>query len=129
MKKSKKVLVIFLCAIAAIITLGYIPIWKNDREARENRKEVYSLIEQGEDLTKAEEKLRSAGFRLGYEEPITPTIDKDYLQQIVVIGNTKPNFFESIGYASGASWMPFVHSESPYVIIDATLEGEIIRIR
>ena len=64
-----------------------------------------------------------------YDEPIAPTFKKDYLQQIVIIGKTQANAFESFAYAAQLSWMPFTHSESPYVVIDATLEGEITVIR
>lgn len=129
MKKFKKIFLISLSAILALSILGYIPIWKNDMEARKNREQVYGLVEIGDDLELAQEKLRKAGFRLMYDNPITPTIDRDYFQQLVIIGNTRPNFFETMGYTMQARWMPFTHSESPYVIISATLDGEITRIR
>lgn len=118
-----------LVLIAAISLLLYIPIWQDDAEARENRVKVYELITVGQNLDDAQGRLRKAGFKLVYDEPITPTIDEDYLLQLVIVGETKPNTFESFAYAAELSWMPFTHSESAYVIINANLDGTITRIR
>jgi hypothetical protein len=127
MKMPAKVTLIIGGIIVGIVFLGYIPIWREDARARESRIRVYQLISVGEDLNKAEDKLKNKGFKLWHDEPIAPTVNKDYLQQIVIVGNTLPNNFESFSYASGW-WMPFTHSESPYVIINATLEGIITEI-
>lgn len=129
MKKTQKVVLIGFGFFAAITILGYIPIWKADMEAREKRRQVYDLVQVGDDLKSAQKELKDAGFELRYEEPITPTIKNDYLQQLVEVGETRPNFFETLAYTTQAPWMPFMHSESPYVIIDATLEGEITRLK
>lgn len=129
MKKAKKVLLVSIGVLLAMTVLGQILIWKDDMEARENRQQVYDLVQVGDDLKSEQKELKDAGFKLRYEEPITPTINNDYLEQLVIIGDTQPNFFETLKYTTEAPWMPFVHGESPYVIINATLEGEITRLK
>ena len=128
MKPSRKGCLIVLIAVALISVLLYIPIWNADAEARQNRARVNVLISVGQNLDEAQRILRDSGFTLYYDEPITPTINKDYFQQLVIVGETRPNSFESFAYATGLSWMPFTHSESPYVIIDASLDGTITDI-
>ena len=128
MKPSRKGCLIVLIAVALISVLLYIPIWNADAEARQNRARVNELISVGQNLDEAQRILRDSGFALYYDEPITPTINKDYFQQLVIVGETRPNSFESFAYAAGLSWMPFTHSESPYVIIDASLDGTITDI-
>ena len=127
MKKAKTgcLIVVLLCAFVAVIM--YIPVWIDDVEARSNKEEVRKLIHIGQNLSEAEIILCNANFKLVHEKPIAPTYDKSYLQQLVVVGNTQPNFFESIAYASG-SWMPFTSGESPYLIINADLDGIITEI-
>lgn len=129
MKNPAKICLVFGVIIAAIAILGYIPIWQDDMAARRNRERVSGMIAVGENLYEAEKKLRGAGFDFMHAEPIAPTVNKDYLQHIVIVGSAHPNTFESFAYAAQVQWMPFVHRESPYVIIDATLEGKITEIR
>ena len=117
-----------MIAIALISVLLYIPIWNADAEARQNRARVNELISVGQNLDEAQRILRDSGFALYYVEPITPTINKDYFQQLAIVGETRPNSFESFAYAAGLSWIPFTHSESPYVIIDASLDRTITDI-
>lgn len=129
MKKASKICLIIFGVLVVITILGYIPIWRHDALARENKGRVNKIIEIGQNLGEAEQILRNAGFQLMHDEAIAPTVDKDYLQQLVVVGETQPNGFESFAYAAQLSWMPFTHSESPYVIINATLDGAIIKIK
>ena len=128
MKPSRKGCLIVLIAIALISVLLYIPIWNAHAEARQNRARVNELISVGQNLDEAQRILRDSGFALYYDEPITPTINKDYFQQLAIVGETRPNSFESFAYAAGLSWIPFTHSESPYVIIDASLDRTITDI-
>ena len=86
------------------------------------------MITVGQDLSDAEKTLKNAGFELEYDSPIDLTGNEDYLHQLVIIGETRPNSFETFAYAAGWSWMPFTHSESPYVKIDADRNGKIIAI-
>lgn len=128
MKRAKKVCIIVFLAAALISVLLYVPIWIDDAEARRNREQVYSLISVGQDFDEAQQILLDSGFELFYEEPIKPTINEDYYQQLVIVGETQPNMFESFGYAADILWMPFTHTESPYVVINASLEGTITEI-
>lgn len=128
MKPAKKGCLIILIVPALVCVLLYIPIWSADTKARQNRDRVNALISIGQNLNEAQQILRDSGFKLSYEEPIKPTINKDYFQQLVIVGETQPNSFESFAYAAGLSWMPFTHSESPYVIINASLDGTITDI-
>ena len=114
--------------IALAILIGYIPVWREDAITRQNRSRVLELVKVGQELEKAEHRLRNAGFKLLYDQPITPTVNEDYLQQLVIVGETRPNTFETIGYVTQASWIPFTHSESPYVKINASLEGIITEV-
>lgn len=129
MKKTLKVCLIVALVFVAISILLYIPIWQDDAASRRNRKEVHGLINVGQDLSEAEVVLKHSGFKLEHDKPITPTINGDHLSQMVIIGDTRPNGFETFAYTAGLTWMPFTHSESSYVIIDADLNGKITRIR
>lgn len=128
MKHPKKGCHIALAAVALISVILYIPIWINDAAARRNRIQVNELISVGQNLDQAQRILRNSGFKLSYNEPIKPTIKEDYFQQLVIVGETQPNSFEMFAYAAGLSWMPFTHSESPYVTINASLNGNITDI-
>ena len=128
MKRFKKFGLITLI-LAVLVSVGlYVPVWIDDAEARRNRARVKELVSLGQDLDEAQRALRDAGFRLSYDEPIKPTVNQDYQQQLVIVGKTQPNAFETFAYAAGLSWRPFTHSESPYVIINASLDGRITNI-
>ena len=130
MKTATKACSIALGVIAVLCTLIYIPLWLDDAAAKRNKDRVNKLVQMGADLRASEQILKNNGFRLMYEKPITPTFTQDYLQQIVIVGSERvPNAFESFAYAAQLPWMPFTHRESPYVIIDATLQGRITEIR
>ncbi len=128
MKTAKKGCLVMLIVLTLTSVILYIPIWNDDAEVRRNRDRVNELISVGQNLDEAQRILRDAGFRLRFDEPIKPTVNKDYLQQLVIVGETQPNSFESFAYASGILWMPFTHSESPYVIINANFNGTITGI-
>lgn len=119
MRRAKTVCLIALVAVGLISVILYVPIWINDAEARRNRDRVNNLISVGQDFDEAQRILRDSGFELSYDEPIKPTINEDYFHELVIVGETQPNIFETFGYAAGLSWVPFTHTESPYVIIRA----------
>ena len=83
----------------------------------------------GQQLSEAENILTKKGFRLMYDEPVTPTANKNNLQQIVIFGETQPNIFETFAYTTQLTWVPFTHKESQYLVIDANLNGIITGIR
>ena len=129
MGKSLKIcLFIFalLCVLSAVL---YYPIQRDDTQTRHNKERVRNIVAVGQNLKHAEEMLMDAGFQLEYSEAIKPTVNEDYLQQLVLVGPRQPNAFESIAYTADLSWMPFTHSEAPYVIINADLDGKITEIR
>jgi hypothetical protein len=126
-KKSKYVLIV-IGVLGIAFILGHIPIWIDDYAARKNKAKVRELISVGQDLSEAEGIIKNTGFRLMYDKPITPTYDKSYLQQIFIVGSTSINVFESFAYAAQLSWMPFTHNESPYLVINASLDGTITEI-
>jgi len=128
MNKKIKISLITFGTLFIIFTLGHIPVWIDDSKARDNKAIIKEMISVGSDLNKAEIIIKKAGFKLMYDSPITPTYDKSYLSQLVIVGNTQPNIFETIGYAAQLPWMPFTSNESPYLIIDATLDGKITEI-
>ena len=118
----------FVAATVALISLIlYIPVWRDDAESRRNTIIVRNLISVGQNLYDAQSDLKNEGFELLYDEPVTPTINRDYLLQLVIVGNTHPNVFETIAYTVGLSWSPFTHAES-YVEIRADLDGTITSI-
>ena len=119
----------FVAATVALISLIlYIPVWRDDAESRRNTIIVRNLISVGQNLYDAQSDLKNEGFELFYDEPVTPTINRDYLLQLVIVGNTHPNVLETIAYTVGLSWSPFTHAESAYVEIRADLDGTITSI-
>lgn len=128
MRSKRNGYLIALATLLLVVVAFYLPVWIDDAEARRNRARVNELISLGQNLGEAQKILRDAGFRLYHDQPVTPTINKDYYQQLVIVGDTRPNAFETIAYTVGLSWMPFTRSESPYVVIDADLDGIITDI-
>lgn len=124
----KKYTFVMLSMVVSLIVVIYILAWLDDLETKRNRMLVHELVDVGDDLREAEQKIKASGFKLLYEAPIDSTINREYVQKIVVVGKTNPNLFESFAYAAQLQWMPFIHSESPYVIINATLEGKVSKI-
>ena len=125
--KAGKVLLLTAAIMGIIGAIIYIPVARDDAEARMNKKRVMSLIKIGDDLDKAEEILRNAGFKLAYKSPIKPTVKEDYFQQLVRVRDGGPNLFDKLSETFGRP-MPFTHKESPYVAINAGLDGVITEI-
>ena len=117
-----------MVALALLSVILYIPVWIDDAEARRNRDRVNNLISVGQDFDEAQRVLRDAGFQLVYGSPIKPTIAEDFFSQLVIVGDTRHNAFETIGYVIDVSWMPFTRTESSYVHIRASLEGVVTDI-
>lgn len=125
--RQKGCLIAFL-SVAALCILLQLPASIQDAETRRNRDKAMELIAVGQSLEEAESVLQDAGFRLLHDEPASPTINKDYLQQLVIIGDTKANAFDTVAYFTGSSWMPFTSTESPFLVIEADLDGIITDI-
>ena len=114
-------------AVAGSLLL-YVPVWREDAERRRNRAAALGLIGVGETLERAESKLIEAGFRLVYDEAIDQTGTGERLTQLVIVGDTRPNAFETIEYVTQTRWMPFTRSESSYLAITADPDGVITDI-
>ena len=127
--KPIKICLIASAVVALISLVLYIPIWFDDVESRRNRARVHELISIGQDIQDAQSKLKAAGFQLNYDEPKDITGTGTSFSQLVIVGETQPNRFESFGYAAAMRWMPFTHAESAYVIIRSDLSGKITQIR
>ncbi len=94
---------------------------------REERDRVYELVTTGQSIDQAQRVLREKGYRLVYDKPIHPTAAKDYVQQLVIIGNTRPGISETVRYTvTGAGKRR--EGTSPYVIIEAGNDGVITRV-
>ena len=124
----RTVLLSVLGLVVAGSLLLYVPVWRKDAERRRNRAAALALIEVGATLEQAESKLIAAGFRLAYDEAIDQTGAGERLTQLVIVGDTRPNAFETFGYAAQARWMPFTRSESSYLVIAADPDGVITDI-
>ena len=121
----------FILAIGSITLVSlvlYIPVWQADAKCRRNKNIVNDIITVGQNLDEAQQQLENAGFELVYDKPITPTANEDYLLQLVIVGETQPNTFETFAYVEELSWFPFTRSESAYVRIRAGRDGIIISI-
>jgi len=127
MRKWGIVLLLAATMMGIIGASVYLPVARDDAEARTNIKRVMSLIKVGDDLGEAEKILRNAGFKLVYASPIKPTVKEDYLHQLVVVSNRGPNFFDTLSYVTSHP-MPFTHKESSWVAINASLDGVITEI-
>ena len=129
MSKSAKFILLAIALLAAIYAVGRFPIQQEDNQTRQARERLRSIVEVGQNLNYAEQILMDAGFEMQYAKPIMPTANQDYLQQLVIVGPTQPNIFETIAYTTQIRWIPFTHSESPYVILNADLDGTITEVR
>ena len=129
MSKPLKIFTLAFVLLCGLCTALYYPVQRDDNQTRLEKQRLRSIVVVGQNLNYAEQILMDAGFRLEYTKLIKPTVNQDCLQQLVLVGPKKPNFFETIAYTTQISWMPFTHSESPYVIINASLDGKITEIR
>jgi len=97
------------------------------KQIRTERASVHDLVAVGHNISDAQRILRAKGYALLYEDPIHPTQAKDYLQQLVVIGETTPTASDTFFYVTTGGANP-LRKESPYVVIEAGNDGIITRI-
>jgi len=86
---------------------------------------VYEMVDIGQSLPVVEQRLISQGYILVYEKAIYPTGPK-YMQQLVKIGNTDRSVIDTFCYTVGIA-NP-LSPGLPYVVIDASPDGRIIRV-
>lgn len=85
--KMRSIEIVFCITLITVCLIGCATP-KTD-EAKRNRERVNNLIQVGDQILEAQHILTEEGFTLVYEEPIHPTGPEDYLQQLVVIGDTR----------------------------------------
>lgn len=103
----------------------YIPIWEEDGKRRAGEARVKELVSVGDDIFVADRYLRDAGFRVSGDGPHDPFGDGDSFWLNVRVGERGPNSAESLAYAGDFPWMPFTHSESGWVVLEADADGKI----
>ncbi len=97
------------------------------RQIRTERARVHDLVAVGHDIADAQRILKEKGYALLYKEPIHPTQAKDYVQQLVIIGETNPTASDTFFYVTTGGGNP-LRKESPYVMIEAGNDGVITRV-
>ncbi len=126
----RKTIVGMIGAITAVCIIGIIiTTWRVSAaraELADAKARVRHLVNPGQSLGDAEQKLSDLGYVLLYEQAIYPTLQRDYVQQIVVVGDARRSKLDSICYAVGI--LNPLNAGSPYVVIDASPDGTIIRI-
>jgi hypothetical protein len=97
------------------------------RQIRAERDRVHGLVAVGHSFFDAQRVLKEKGYALLYKEPIHPTQAKDYVQQLVIIGETQPTASDTFFYVTTGGANP-LWKESPYVILEAGNDGIITRV-
>ncbi len=97
------------------------------RQIRTERARVHDLVSVGHTIADAQRILTEKGYTLLYEKPIHPTQAKDYVQQLVIIGDTQPTASDTLFYVTTGGANP-LRKESPYVVIEAGNDGIITSI-
>lgn len=119
-----KIVIPFFLLLIAIFALSKII---ESNEIKKNRFKVNNLIYVGQNLIEAQDILKKEGFILVYEEPVDSTGLGQHVHQSVIIGDRMPNIDETFFYVLTGGVSPFA-GESPYVGIEANIEGKIISI-
>lgn len=119
---------LFVC-VSAIYILTY---RSNLRQLSEAKREVASLIQIGEQIEIAQAELIGRGFDLVYEDPIDQTGLREYVSQLVVVGETKRGGVSKFLYAVDSPILSNLKNplgyESPYVVIHASPDGVIYKV-
>ncbi len=97
------------------------------KQIRTERASVHDLVAVGHNISNAQRILIAQGYPLRYEKPIYPTQAKDYVQQLVIIGETNPTASDTFSYVTSGGENP-LRRESPYVVIEAGNDGIITRV-
>jgi hypothetical protein len=127
MKKRSTALFAMTLALACIISgCSGCAMFKANR-IRTERASVHDLVAVGHNISDAQRILIAQGYALRYEKPIHPTQAKDYVQQLVIIGETNPTAGDTVFYVTSGGKHP-LRRESPYVVIEAGNDGIITRV-
>jgi len=121
-------MILTLLLVAALSTAAAVGIHVRAARhtLRQERAKVHQLVQPGQPIADAQARLVARGYKLAYNEPIYPTLDKDYQHQLVIIGQTQPSALDTLCYIM--DWQNPLSPGSPYVVIDADTEGVILRV-
>ena len=129
----KKILTGIAIFAGTLLVIAAVPVGvlfhrrqKEDVVLRAARVRVHALVRVGQDIGEAQKILKNNGYRLVYDKPIRPTKARDYMSQLVIIGDTMPTRDDTFFYVLGRP-NPF-REQSPYVAIDADTDGVIMSI-
>lgn len=100
-----------------------------DARIRENRSRLLAEIHVGQTLEEAQIIALDLGFQPYYEDPVRLSENHDGVQQLIVLGKNDPSFFDTLGYVTNSSWMPFTGVESPYLVLNTDGEGLIVSVK
>ena len=128
MKNRTTIVVVTTLAIVCIIAGCAGCTMLEAKQLRSERVCVHELIAVGQHISEAQRILTEKGYALRYGEPIHPTKAKDYVQQLVIIGETQPTASDTFFYVTTGGRNP-LQKESPYVVIEAGNDGIITRVK
>ena len=123
MKTRFKVGAVLLVLTAGLVGLPVISYALENRQLGAERSRVQSLIRVGQTIGDAQAALTQRGYRFHSD---TPTRFISYQQLLVVIGDTTPSRLDTFFYVVGRA-NP-LRTQSPYVVIAASLDGVVTAI-
>lgn len=97
------------------------------RHLRSEKSKIYSLVSVGQNINDAEMTLRQAGYKLTHATAIHVTKNKDYVQQIVQIGDGLPTASDTFFYTITGGDNP-LRLESDHVVIEAGNDHIITKV-
>ena len=122
-KARFKVGAVLLVLTAGLVALPAFSYALENRQLGAERARVHSLIRVGQTIGDAQAALAQRGYRFHSD---APTRFISYQQLLVIIGDTTPSALDTFFYAVGGP-NP-LRTQSPYVVIAASLDGVITAI-
>ena len=125
---KKRIIALLIPILTILVTISSCTgcAMLEDKRIRDERIRVHELIRVGQNIDVAQKVLKANGYKLVYEKPIDQTGLNETLTQLVVIGDTTISTLDGFLYAAQLSHP--IKKESPYLVIDADIEGNIYRI-
>lgn len=117
------------CGIILLLLIGWqaVNYCFQCRGLKQQKERVCCLISVGQDIDQAQKILQDEDFRLSYPNPISPTRQGQYFEQIVPLRDSIPTI-DTFFYLFTGGKNPLAQ-ESPYVIIRSDATGKIIYIK
>jgi hypothetical protein len=114
-------LLLLIAGCSAIPVVAYA---LENRHLDKERSRVQSLVRIGQSIDDAQRTLAQNGFRFLDD---TPTRFISYQHLLVITGEAKPSILDTFFYVMGAA-NP-LRTQSPYVVVAATLDGVVTAVR